>query len=674
MRVFHRPLKAGGAAVLGLAAVALTGVLGSAQPATAATSAASVVTPHLTAIKGSLLGTTDKAVGAYTASSMSAEVALTPRNEAGLSKALTEAYSKGSSQYHAWLAKGQFDARYAPAAAERAAVTSYLRGQGLSVAATDSPFLIRVTGSSARITAAFHTKLSSYAASSGVRYFANSTQVSLPAAIAGNVQGVVGLSNTVRLRSQAIRPAGKAKAGTASCEAGYVTTEELFAFTNKGTGFPDGYGGGPGCSGLTPSQTNSTYGAPAASPRTEGAGVNAAVFELSAYLPSDIGTWAKYFYGSGYKPDFTPVNVDGGPLSKYCPKGDKCTADYSGDIEVDADIEQEMSVAEDAHIYVYDAPNDETGQTELDEYTTIANQDIAATVSSSWGECEKYAGKAYVEAENTVFEQMALQGQSVFAAAGDDGAFDCLGYDGKGVNVDDPEAQPWVTSVGGTSLESDNPGTNPDPSYPANGTETVWNVDNLCSDQPKAAGNDNLGGYYWCENSGAGGGGSSEFWGEPFYQKGPGVISQSTTYGKSSCPLASGSGTPCREVPDISANADEYTGYAEYCTGSKQTKNSTCAQFGDGGGWFPIGGTSLSTPLWAALITDRVGYRGVRAGNINPLLYSWLDTDACTYFNDITGTGSLQQAATDNGLFPTTPGYDEATGAGTPKFAAIITG
>ena len=42
-------------------------------------------------------------------------------------------------------------------------------------------------------------------------------------------------------------------------------------------------------------------------------------------------------------------------------------------------------------------------------------------------------------------------------------------------------------------------------------------------------------------------------------------------------------------------------------------------------------------------------------------------------FHDITGTGNLQQAATSNGLFPTTPGYDEATGIGTPKFAAIIT-
>ena len=33
----------------------------------------------------------------------------------------------------------------------------------------------------------------------------------------------------------------------------------------------------------------------------------------------------------------------------------------------------------------------------------------------------------------------------------------------------------------------------------------------------------------------------------------------------------------------------------------------------------------------------------------------------------------MQQTVTNNGLFPTTPGYDEETGVGTPKFAAIIT-
>jgi subtilase family serine protease len=700
MRLLHRPLRASGAAVLGLATIALTGAFAGAQ-ASASTAAPTAVTP-LVALTNSVPATTDRQTGAFTAAKMSVEVSLAPRNETGLNAELKALYTKSSSQYGRFLAKGQFDARYAPTTATRDAVDAYLRGAGLSVSSTDSPFLIRASGSSAKITAAFHTDLSKYVDPQGINYYSNSASVRLPASIASAVQGVVGLSNTERLQSSVIRPVtGKATAKesassrseakstspSASCETGYVTTTELFDVVSNKTGFPYGYGGGPGCSGLTPTQTNSMYGAPSSSARTEGAGVTAAVFELSAYQTSDIGTWAHYFYGPHYTPPLVDVTVDGGPLAPVCPAGDTCPAQYNGyssDIEVDADIEMSLEVAPDVnHLIVYNAPNDYTGQTELDEYTTIANQDAASTISSSWGECENDAGAAYAQAENTIFEQLAAQGQSLFSSSGDTGAFGCIRSDSTTVvNVNDPASQPWVTSVGGTSFEGDNPGTNPHPGTPVKGEETVWNVDNLCSDQAAAADNDSQGGFFWCAETGAGGGGSSQFWGRPFYQKGPGVNSRYTTYsgetvtnGETACTLAAAK-TPCREVPDISANADPYTGYAEYCTGSASTPESYCATFSGGEaapGWFGIGGTSLSSPLWAALIADRDSYTGHRSGNINPLVYSWFQTNPGAYFNDITGTGRLQQAATNNGLFPTTPGYDEATGIGTPKFAAVIT-
>jgi kumamolisin len=700
MRLLHRPLRASGAAVLGLATIALTGAFAGTQ-ASASTAAPAAVAP-LVALANSLPATTDQKTGAFTAARMSVEVALAPRNEAGLNAELNALYSKSSPQYGRYLAKGQFDARYEPTVATRDAVDAYLRGAGLSVSSTASPFLIRATGSSAKITAAFHTDLSKYVDHQGIHYYSNSASVRLPASVASAIQGVIGLSDTERLQASVIRPAaGLATAKesvksrseaastspSASCETGYVTTTELFDLVSNGTNFSYGYGGGPGCSGLTPTQTNSLYGAPFSSPRTQGAGVTAAVFELSAYQQSDIDTWAHYFYGPRYTPPLVDVTVDGGPLAPVCPAGDTCPAQYNGyssDIEVDADIEMSLEVAPDVnHLIVYNAPNDYTGQTELDEYTTIANQDAASTISSSWGECENDAGAAYAQAENTIFEQLAAQGQSLFSSSGDTGAFGCIRSDSTTVvNVNDPASQPWVTSVGGTSFEGDNPGTNPHPGTPVKGEETVWNVDNLCSDQAAAADNDSQGGFFWCAETGAGGGGSSQFWGRPFYQKGPGVNSRYTTYsgetvtnGETACTLAAAK-TPCREVPDISANADPYTGYAEYCTGSASTPESYCATFSGGEaapGWFGIGGTSLSSPLWAALIADRDSYTGHRSGNINPLVYSWFQTNPGAYFNDITGTGRLQQAATNNGLFPTTPGYDEATGIGTPKFAAVIT-
>ena len=676
MGLIHLPVRAGAVAVLGLAITALTGAFAS----SAAVAAASSGVPRFVTLGGSLTPTTDHVTGAYSSSRMSVEVALAPRNPAALISMLRGLYTRDSGTYHHWLANGQFDARFSPAAAARAAVDRYLTASGLRVQRASSPFLVLATGSSQRVSAAFRTVLSTYRDPRGVRYFSNSAAVQLPAALAPEVLGVVGLSDTVRehsmiARAQHVRrPAGKPSGSSPGCETPYVTREQLFNEVNNGVVFPYGYGGGPGCSGLTPSQTNSIYGAPDAGPRGKGAGVSLAVFELSAYTQSDITTWAHTFYGPQYAPPLVNINVDGGPLTTACPSGDTCVPGYGGDIEVNADIEMQLTIAPDArHILVYDAPNDYTGQTSLDEYAKIANDDSASVVSSSWGVCENDVSAAYVQAENVIFEQMASQGQSMFASAGDDGAFDCLGSDGTTiVNVDDPEAQPWVTSVGGTSLESDNPGTSPEPAYPA-GVESVWNVDNLCSSLPASPALGGQTGFFWCAATGAGGGGSSQYWGRPSYQRGPGVTSRYTSYGNGTtqCSLAA-AGTPCREVPDISANADQYTPYAEYCTGTDPT--SACGSFSGSltpPGWFGVGGTSLSSPLWSGVIADRDSFQGQRSGNINPLLYLLYNLDPHLYFHDITGIG---QSTSNNGLFPTTPGYDEATGIGTPKMAALITG
>ena len=683
MRLINRPLRAAALAVLGLGLTAATGTL-----AVAAQAAPTSAAPHYVEVSGSLSAIDAASTGAYTSQRMTVEVALAPAHQAELNTELSALYTKGSGSYHHWLAKGQFDSRFSPTAATRTAVDKYLTRRGLTVERSSSPFLVRGVGSSRQVSSAFGTALTGYRNSRGQRFFANSTAVRVPRSLAASVFGVIGLADTVRehdLVMRAPRPAhAKPGAGqrgnSASCQTSYPTDAQLASLYVDGASLFFGYGAGPGCSGLTPTQVNSIYGAPNAGPSAKGAGQTLAVFELSAYLKSDITTWAHAEYGSGFSPTLQNVNVDGGPLSPRCPDGDSCPAadeGYAGDIEVDADIETQLTISPDASkIIVYNAPNDETGQTTLDEYTKIANDDIASSVSSSWGECENDLGAAMAKAENVVFEQMAMQGQSMFASAGDDGAFDCLDADGStAANVDDPSAQPWVTSVGGTSFENFDPGANAQPSYPPNSAETVWNVGNLCDGSASENGEN---GFFWCNASGAGGGGSSEFWGRPGYQKGPGVSNPDTTYGNGSthCAFAA-KGTACREVPDVSANADEFTPYAEYCTGNSSTVNSVCATFSGSQpvrGWFGIGGTSLSSPLWSGIAADLDGYARARQGNLNPTLYALFNSDAGRYFHDITGSGPSQALATSNGLFPVTPGYDEATGIGTPDMAEIITG
>jgi subtilase family serine protease len=514
----------------------------------------------------------------------------------------------------------------------------------------------------------------------------------VPASLATAVIGLVGLTNTVRLHPEyqltAARPARSAgrDSGEPACEIPYPTTlAQLEAIPPNGP--YNGYGGGPGCSGLTPSQTNSMYNAPNAGPRAKGAGATVAVFELSAYNHSNITTWAQTFYGPHYFPRLADINVDGGPLApntSQCPVGDTCFYGYGGDVEVQADIEQDLTIAPDTDsILVYNAPNDETGQTSLDEYATIANQDIADSISSSWGECEADAGLGYAQAENTIFEQMAAQGQSMFAASGDTGAFECIRdgtfSDHLPLEALDPASQPWVTGTGGTSFTSFDPGLNPNPGYPY-GTEAVWNTLDVCSGNNSSTATST--GIIDCGAYGASGGGHSIFWPMPDYQRGPGVISPYTVSGPTNCALAA-AGQPCREGPDVSANADPLTGYAEYCTGSTYVSpnpygtdyESAClgiTKTPGAPGWFHIGGTSLSAPLWGALFSDRDAFQGYRSGNANYVLYRIFD-NPWTYAADFHDIIPLP-LENNNGFYPVTRNYDEATGIGSPNFTGLITG
>jgi subtilase family serine protease len=681
--VLSRPVRVGAVAVSALAITAFTGALASAGAATASPSAGQ----GFVALAGSVAPTTDTITGSYTNSKMQIEVAVAPRDAAGLNSELGALYDQNSPQYHRWLTTGQFDDRYAPTPAARQAVAKFLGGSGLKIVPSGSPFLVRATGTSAQVSSTFHTSLSMFKDPKGTKYFANSTPVYLPSSIAGAALGVIGLTNTQRDTQNAVHVRhfnntfrSGAKASSASnCETPYPTVQQLISERVGGNALNLGYGAGPGCSGLTPSQENSIYGAPSRGASAKGKGVNIAVFELSAYQHSDIATWAHQFYGARYTPPLVDVTVDGGPLAPICPSGDQCPPQfegYSGDIEVDADIENQLAVAPDVKaLTVYNAPNDFTGQTELDEWSAIAKANQADVISSSWAICENDAGAAYVQAENTIFRQMAAQGQSVFGGSGDTGAFGCIRSDGTTIpNLIDPPSQPYVTAVGGTSFETFNPGTNPHPRYPATG-EAVWNPHNLCSNAAPGPANDNQGGFFWCAAVGASGGGSSEFWGMPAYQKGPGVINANTTVGNGTthCSLAA-TGTPCREVPDISADADEYTPYSEYCTGNASTPNSVCGTFSASQpvpGWFGIGGTSLSSPLVSAVFADRDSFTHHRTGNANQLIYQLYRFAPSFYFHDVTAAGHF---ATNNGLYPAVPGFDLATGVGTPKMAQLITG
>jgi kumamolisin len=147
----------------------------------------------------------------------------------------------------------------------------------------------------------------------------------------------------------------------------------------------------------------------------------------------------------------------------------------------------------------------------------------------------------------------------------------------------------------------------------------------------------------WNDGPGSGGGGGiSDLNPLPSWQKGivPPSVNPGAHVG--------------RGVPDVSANADPDTGYT-ICVGGK---------------FMVVGGTSAVSPLWAALVARINQLLGTPVGYFNPLLYSKLGTSGA--LNDIVKgnndtTGKL-------GGYNAGPGWDAASGWGSPKGAALLSG
>ena len=143
----------------------------------------------------------------------------------------------------------------------------------------------------------------------------------------------------------------------------------------------------------------------------------------------------------------------------------------------------------------------------------------------------------------------------------------------------------------------------------------------------------------------------------PAYQQALGMVN-----GSSGTPCAS-TGGDCREVPDVSADADPSSGYIIYDTVDGQT------------GWTALGGTSGASPLWAAVLAVAASAHGSTTGYgaLNPTLYLLAQETPGTYLNDVT-SGNIDYNATAGGQYPAMTGYDMATGLGTPVVSELASG
>jgi subtilase family serine protease len=408
------------------------------------------------------------------------------RNQDELQNLIERIYDPNDPLYGHYLTPGEFTNRFGPSQEDYDALAAYAKSQGLAVTGTHpNRALLDVSGPAGTIETAFNLHLHHYQTQEGRKFHAPDNDPEVPDFIASRITGITGLNNhNVRHTYNRFRPAAEIAQST----------------PNSGSSL-DG--------GMTPNDILTAYNLQGVAPT--GSGQTIALFELDGYNASDVTHYANY-YGL---PAIQLENVRIPPASG--------TAGIDAD-EVTLDIELLMALAPGvSKIIVYEGDNSDQGT--LDTYNKIANDNLARQVSTSWGISEDHMSLNDFNTENSIFQQMAAQGQSIYAAAGDNGAYDNPKTPST-LRVDDPASQPFMVGVGGTRLF-----VNADRTY---NYESCWND---------------------------GGGGVSSHWNIPTWQQG--VVAASSTK---------------RNVPDVALNADPNTGYSIYSQGSWGTFGGTsCA-------------------------------------------------------------------------------------------------
>jgi kumamolisin len=574
--------------------------------------------------------TTDVAVG----SSVAQTVYLSLRNPAAAEAYARQVQTPGAS-FHQFLTRDQFVKQFAPTDKDIAKVEAALTQLGYTIGYVFPNHLaIQVTSSAGDAEAALGVKLQrmTVAGRTGMVPVGN---ITVPASIRDLVRGVGGL-NTLRLPHPM-------KAVAAFDHAS--TTTPFAAGTALTGGTPGSY---------LPQDFATRYGVnPIYANGYTGRGTTIGIVTLANFYPADAYNFWQATGLSVSPTRITTVNVDGG--------ADIAPSDALGEGETDIDVEESGGLAPGADLRVYVSPNN-TNANFIDGFEATASDNIADTVSTSWGqpELDFFAEPSQGIADSTflmdafhdVFLEMGIQGQSMYVAAGDSGSFDTVrGCPNSGTPtattpvcnapyaVDSPSNDPAVTAAGGT--------TTPITLNLRSGAvlsvtqEQAWSW-NYIYTQTAAQGHPIALSSLFSVGDG---GGVSSYFKLPYYQQGISGITktkagQSFTQDTGSGPVTLvtlPSKFAGRNMPDISTDADPESGYQFIEEGSVVTFE---------------GGTSFVAPQLNGVTALAVQGLGGRVGLLNNVLYG------------LGLNGSDDIVAGDNWGYNAVAAYDNASGVG----------
>ena len=530
------------------------------------------------------------------------------RHEAELENYVRQTATPGSANFQKFLTTEQFAQRYGATDAQIAQVQKYLAQHGLRGDVMANNMVISVNGTLGQFSKLFNTPVHNYVSKKdGQRFHRPAHALVMPAGLANSVIVASGLDSqwhlvphhtsklpvtTLQLTNPATTLSTQARPATRGAAADNPTA----------TGVPGQY---------TVGDVANFYNInPLYQRGITGKGSTVAIVTLANFDPADAEDyWAAI--GLDTKPHrITQVHVDGG-------------GGTNGADETALDVQQAGGLAPQADIIVYDAPN--AGSGFIDAFARAISDNKADSISTSWGQAEifNFAALNVDGARNTdttdvgdlrayhqLFLEAAVQGQSMFAASGDSGAYDtvrALGAgDGPGefnapLTVDSPASDPYITAAGGTTLPVTLQNTAGD--TVSVDQESVWGWDYLLPLAPREA-----------LFAVGGGGGVSAYWRKPLYQLFTSGTQrserrQTLTYNDPATGpyiyLKLPGHFAGRNVPDVSLNADPYTGYLLVFQG----------------GLYSSGGTSFVSPQLngvSALLRQSTGHR---IGLWNPHLY-----------------------------------------------------
>jgi kumamolisin len=285
------------------------------------------------------------------------------------------------------------------------------------------------------------------------------------------------------------------------------------------------------------------------------------------------------------------------------------------------DLEVAHAIAPDARMVVVNArPTLEGGRTyeRIAEMFDATNRQFPGAVwslSIGWG-CDALITATDLKPVQSALERAHANGTSVFDASGDTGGLECKGGPNwssppgpDDIGLDAVASLPAITSVGGTNLSTDDNGQ--------------WLAEHAWVDSPLSQGTS---------------GGVSKLFPRPAWQR---WLSIERDSGK----------RQRRLTPDVSALADPFTGV--------RIRFDQQDLVG--------AGTSQAAPIWAGLTALMNQYLvangGHLLGDINPLLYRVAKGANSPGFRDVTLGGNAVDVAT--------PGYDLATGLGSPNIEQL---